>query len=95
MKNSQLKDIATPGLSSRDYPRFAWMKTDLIGDDFIIWWLFYGCADGTDTLCCRMPHPRQSGLSDRTRVALARNLRQMKTLVRDQWHDCYPGHPRR
>ena len=50
MKNSQLKDIATPDLPSRDHPRFTWMKTDLIGDDFIIWWLFYGYADGTDTL---------------------------------------------
>ena len=95
MKNSQLKDLSIPDSSSQCHPRFAWMKTDLIGDDFITWWLFYGYADGTDTLSSRVYHPRRAGFSDRTRTALAFSLRDAKTQVRDLWHARYPGHDRR
>jgi hypothetical protein len=44
MKNEQLKELQFPTRTDLQQPVFTWAKTALIGDEHIIWWLYYGDA---------------------------------------------------
>ena len=90
MKNEQLKDQAFPDRTDPHRPIFSWAKTALIGDDFIIWWLFYGNALGKETLCHRVFRPKNEPLDQRRRVALSWSLRSSKRQLRDEWRKLYP-----
>ena len=92
MENEQVKDQVFPcNRTDLQQPIFSWMKTIMIGDDFIIWWLFYGNALGRKTLCHRLFHPKNKPLDYHKRMALSWNLRLVKQRLRREWRERYPN----
>jgi hypothetical protein len=91
MKNEQVKDQVFPcNRTDLHQPIFSWMKTILVGDDFIIWWLFYGNALSKKTLCHRVFHLKSKPLDHRQRVGLSWSLRLSRQQLRREWRECYP-----
>jgi hypothetical protein len=89
MKNQQLKDQLFPNRSNTEHPIFTWQKTALIGDEFYNWWLYYGNADGRDTLCHRVFWYRNKPLDQHARDYLAWSLRNEKARLRQGWRKRY------
>ena len=90
MKNEQLKELQFPTRTDLQQPVFTWAKTALIGDEHIIWWLYYGDARGKRTLCHRVFHPKSRPLDHRTRMVTAIHLRSTKHQLRREWRSHYP-----
>jgi hypothetical protein len=90
MKNEQLKELQFPTRTDLQQPVFTWAKTALIGDEHIIWWLYYGDARGKRTLCHRVFHPKSRPLDHRTRMVKAIHLRSTKHQLRQEWRSHYP-----
>jgi hypothetical protein len=93
MKNAQLKDQFCPNRADLQNPIFSWRKTALSGDEFYIWWLYYGDAAGKGTLCHQFFHPLDKPLDHRARTAIAWNLRSMKKVLRKEWRNRYEPSP--
>jgi len=92
MNNTQLKNQFFPEHLTGDRPVFTWQKTANIGDDHVIWWLYYGYAEGGDTLCCRFFHPRSAPLAGKRRKVVAFHLRELKAQVRRDWRARFPAY---
>ena len=90
MKNEQLKGQQFPVRADLQQPVFTWAKTGLIEDEHIIWWLFYGDAEGKRTLCHQVFHPKHRSLDHRTRKVKAFHLRSAKHQLRQEWRGRYP-----
>ena len=90
MKNEQLKDQSFPNRVDLQRPVFTWMKTALVEDKHIIWWLFYGNAAGKRTLCHRVFQLKNKPLNHRRRLATAFALRSNKQQLLREWREHYP-----
>jgi hypothetical protein len=90
MKNKQLKGQVFPNRTDPRRPVFSWMKTALVGDNFIIWSLYYGNALDKGTLCHRVFRPKNEPLDHRQRVGLSWSLRLSKQQLRREWRERYP-----
>jgi hypothetical protein len=89
VKNEQLKNQAFPDRSDTSLPIFTWRKTALIGDEFYIWWLYYGYADRKNTLCHRVFRHKSKPLDRKARISLAWSLRIEKAKLKRAWRKHY------